>query len=219
MENLLLTLNICQLLALGVVPLFLWKYLPSYLSKKAENLATKEDIGEITRKVEEAKYEYTERLEGITQQNRLLLEHIQYKNQLRLAALDRRLQAHQEAYTLWRNLVGEVHNEERIADKIMKCQDWWVKNSLYLDAEARQAFHTAYMSASTYCSIYTELRQASSDERKLREDVLAESWKSVNDAGEAIVKAVELPSLGEEEHRTVNPLEDGRANTPNAARG
>ena len=74
------------------------KYLPSYLSKKGENLATKEDIAEITREVERVKSEHTERLEGIA-------EHLRYRNQLRLAALDRRLQAHQEAYALWQNLM------------------------------------------------------------------------------------------------------------------
>lgn len=38
--------------------LFGYKYLPSYVSKKAENLATKEDIGKITKEVEEVKNLY-----------------------------------------------------------------------------------------------------------------------------------------------------------------
>lgn len=66
----------------------------------------------------------------------------------------------------------------------------------------------AYHSASTYCQIYTELREAGPIERQQREGVLSESWKGVNDPGEAIVKAVELPSLVEEEHKQV-PFEDG----------
>ena len=79
---------------------FLGKYLPSYLSEKGKNLATKEDIAEITREVERVKSESRERLEGI-------LEHLRYRNQLRLAALDRRLQAHQEAYALLGKLTRE----------------------------------------------------------------------------------------------------------------
>ena len=175
-------------------------FVQKYLNKKGENLATKEDIAEITDKIEQVKSAYTERLE----QTKL-------NHQLRLAALDQRLEAHQEAYALWWKLMGVAHDKERIGVVIEECQDWWVRNNLYLGAEVRQAFRTAYHSASTYCQIYTELREADSTERQQREGVLSESWKSVNDAGEAIVKAVELPSLVEEEHKPLN-FQDREAN-------
>ncbi len=168
-------------------------FVQKYLNKKGENLATKEDIAEITDKIEQVKSVYTERLE----QTKL-------NHQLRLAALDRRLEAHQEAYALWWKLVGEVHNKDRIGEAVGECQKWWVENNLYLDAEVRQAFRTAYHSASTYCQIYTELREADSIERQRREKSLSESWDSVNDAGEVIAKAVELPDLVEKEHKPVS---------------
>ena len=187
------------------------KNLFPYLNKKGENLATKEDIAEITDKVEQVKSEYTERLEEIKQQNRLLLENTQYKNQLRLAALDRRLEVHQQAYVLWQKLMDVLYDKEKIGEVIRECQDWWVRNNFYLEEEARQAFCIAYHSASTYCQIYTELREADSTERQRREGVRLESWDSVNDAGEAIVKAVELPSLVEEEHKPLN-FQDREAN-------
>ena len=136
-----------------------------YLNKKGENLATKEDIAEITDKVEQAKFPHTVRRE----QTKL-------NHQLRLAALDQRLKAHQEAYALWWRLMGVVHDKESIDEVIMECQDWWVNNNLYLEAEARQAFSIAYHSASTYCQIYTELREADAIERQRREKVLSESW-------------------------------------------
>ena len=179
---------ISLLLAFG-----LGAFVQKYMNKKGENLATKQDIAEITDKVEQVKSTYTERLE----QTKL-------NHQLRLAALDRRLEAHQEAYALWWRLMSVVHDNASIGGAIMECQDWWVKNNLYLGAEVRQAFRTAYHSASTYCQIYTELREADPVERKRREKVLSESWDSVNDAGEAIVKAVELPGLIEKEHKPLN---------------
>lgn len=47
---------------LGIVGnLFIKNYLPSYFDKKAENLATKEDIGVITGEVEEVKHIYQTR--------------------------------------------------------------------------------------------------------------------------------------------------------------
>ena len=185
------TLIIASLVSL--VSFVLGAFFRGYLNKKGENLATKEDIAKITDKIEQVKSAYTERLE----QTKL-------NHQLRLAALDRRLEAHQKAYTLWWKLMGVVHDKKSVGGVILECQDWWVENNLYLDAEVRKAFRLAYHSASTYCQIYTELREADPIERQRREKSLSESWDSVNDAGEAIVKAVELPSLVEEEHKPLN---------------
>ena len=172
-------------------------FVQKYLNKKGENLATKKDIAEITDKVEQVRLEYAKRLE----QTKL-------SHQLRLAALDRRLEVHQQAYALWWKLMGVVHDNASIGEVIMECQDWWVENNLYLDAEARQAFRIAYNSASTHCQIYTELREADSIERQRREKALSESWESVVYAGEVIAKAVELPDLVEKEY--ASSLQDGK---------
>lgn len=45
--------------------LILGNFLPKYLSKKGENLATKEDISEITDKIESVKHEYANDLESV----------------------------------------------------------------------------------------------------------------------------------------------------------
>jgi hypothetical protein len=47
-----------------IIGLFIGKFLPSYFNKKGENLATKEDIAEITKKAEEVKSEYLKELEN-----------------------------------------------------------------------------------------------------------------------------------------------------------
>ncbi len=44
---------------------FIKSYFPSYLSEKGKNLATKEDIREITDKIESVRFEYLNNLEGI----------------------------------------------------------------------------------------------------------------------------------------------------------
>ncbi len=202
MDYFVLTLQIFQLAALVIGALILQKYLPSYLSKKAENLATKEDIATITREVEQVRSVYAERLENIAQQNRLILEHTKRKHQLSLAALDRRLETHQQAFALWWKLLRAVHDDKRIGDVVMECQDWWVKNCLYLDAEARQAFKMAYHAASDHRGFLRPEFDAAG---------ARENWKRITDAAEAIVKGVELPSLGEEEYKLVNlpEVEDG----------
>lgn len=51
-------LNILVIIAVCIIFLFRRFYIPSYLNKKGENLATKEDIAEITRKIEKIKIEF-----------------------------------------------------------------------------------------------------------------------------------------------------------------
>ena len=56
-----LILGILQIVVAVILGFVIKSYLPSYFSKKGENLATKEDIKEITEKVEEIRVEYATR--------------------------------------------------------------------------------------------------------------------------------------------------------------
>ena len=133
-----------------IVFYFTKPYLISYLTKKAENLATKEDIASITDQVELVKSQYS-----------VILENIKAKNQLRLAALDKRLQVHQEAFTLWRELFGAIHSPD-IGKAVIICQEWWGKNCIYLEPEVRRAFTDAYTAANMHASILQSYRKYTS---------------------------------------------------------
>lgn len=65
METLTIINTVGIIIAIGLFcfDLIIKNYLPSYISAKAENLATKEDIQEITRKTEEVQQEFRENLE------------------------------------------------------------------------------------------------------------------------------------------------------------
>ena len=121
-------------------------FLGSYLRKKAENVATKEDIEEITKKIEVVRSQYNEQLESFKAS-------LQLSNQLKLAALDKRLQRHQEAYTLWLNLLFSLNDVEKLSLAIDKCQNWWNEYCLYLGEEARFAFKTALIIAGDFINI------------------------------------------------------------------
>lgn len=56
-------LNIAILISIGLVVLFVRKYLPTYVMEKAKNLATKEDIAAITSEVENIRIQYAKELE------------------------------------------------------------------------------------------------------------------------------------------------------------
>lgn len=178
----------------GLVVLFTVKsFLPSYFSEKGKNLATKEDIGKITEEIEKVKMQYATQLQDTIHQNNRLLEQIKGKHQLRMAALDRRLQAHQEAFELWRKIISHVHRDE-IVKVVIECQDWWNKNCLYLTPEARNAFSYAY---------HCEHQHSGFLQNPIDNDQAKENWKNITDAGDAIVKGAELPPLDEGEEKLI----------------
>lgn len=59
MEWLIIILNAAFVFILGI---FIKNYLPSYMDKKGENLATKKDIAEITRRTEEVQQEFRQEI-------------------------------------------------------------------------------------------------------------------------------------------------------------
>jgi hypothetical protein len=178
-------------LVLTLVAFAVGALLGAYLKKKGENLATREDVGAITEKVESIKTEHAARLQELAHQNRQILEQQTRRHQLRLAALDKRLTAHQEAYALWRKLMrAAVATDPAVLPEVVSdCQGWWQDNCLFLTAEARDAFHKAFHCAEKHADYQ---RDGDLDGRK-------KNWSAIRAAGEAIVRGVELPSLGERE--------------------
>ena len=75
------------------------------------------------------------------------------QNQLRLAALDKRLQAHQEAYSRWRKLLFNAGNESTVGDIVIESQTWWEENCLYLDPKARKLFYLAIQRAGLHLTL------------------------------------------------------------------
>lgn len=65
MDKFLLISNALVLLGLIIFSMFIKNYLPSYLSEKAKNLATKEDVGNITEQVESIKRQHAIEIEKI----------------------------------------------------------------------------------------------------------------------------------------------------------
>jgi hypothetical protein len=167
----------------GISWLFLKSYLPSYFAKKAENLATREDIAGITHEIESVKSQYA-----------VMIEDNKAKHQLRIAALDRRLQAHQEAFALWRELLGVTYKEE-IHKVVPKCQEWWEKNCLYLEPKVRDAFVVAYSAAHSHHA-YIQGRVDSK--------IITENWELINKFPNILFEAIQLPPLSEAETKALS---------------
>ena len=111
----------------------------------------------------------------------------------RLASLDKRLQAHQEAFTLWREMSWSLFgNDDVMRTKVKDCQNWYIRNNLYLTAEAREAFQKAYMAGLHHNDFVNSHKQSSSDETK---EMVVNNFIELEAAGKIIEEAVELPSL------------------------
>lgn len=184
---------------------FAGAFVGSYLRRKGENLATKEDIGKLTRQEETVRAEFAQKLESLAHQNRLLIEQGQWRHQLRLAALDKRLETHQEAYSLWHQLRLSLHTESKCTELVIKCQDWWRDHCLFLDAEARHAFLAAYHAAARHGDVVAHWRSLpdETEERILAKTAVEENRDVLDRAGPIIVQGVELPSLGADELLTI----------------
>ena len=174
------------LLAGGVAYLAVKHFLPSYLSEKGKNLATREDIEEITRKVE-----------GVRTQYLSLVEELKARHQLRMAAVDRRLQAHQEAFTIWRGVMASTHTEE-VGKVVIECQSWWEKNCVYLEPTVREAFVTAYGAAHSHNSLVKGRAEVA---------LIQSNWKSITDFPNVLFQAIQLPALSELEARALGVKE------------
>ena len=185
---------VLSVLAAGV-SLLIWRsFYPAYMNEKGKNLATREDVAEITKLVEDVKELYSKRLKELEHQNALVLEQLRAQQQLRLVAVDRRLAAHQQAFTLWRRVIGAAHSDD-VHSLVLECQDWWEKNCLYLSAETRDSFNRAYFAASSH----RELTRA-----RVGADEVKANWALLMKAGDDIVAGVQLPSLGMRESESVS---------------
>lgn len=172
----------------GLIAWFAKPYFSEYSKTKGKHLAEKEDVALLTRLVEDVK-----------QQNALALEGLKGENLLRLAAAERRLQAHQEGFVHWRAMLKLLY-EGDLGSAVVEAQTWWERNCLFLTPGARDAFNLAYFAAR---SVRLNSRQTGAHEAE-------EMWlKKFMAAADELVEGVSLPSLGSREQDMVVPIQSG----------
>ena len=163
-------------------------YFGAYLREKGKNVATKEDVRDITDKIESVRLEYAQKIEAL-----------KGNYQLRAVALEQRLATHQKAYALWRKLLSHVH-DKKIHEVASECQEWWTNNCLYLTSEARDSFRRAIIAANDH-RFYLEGR--------LEADKIKENFALIEKAGDKIVAGADLPPLPDEA-APLNPKDDSK---------
>lgn len=163
-------------------------YFSEYSKTKGKHLAEKEDVALLTRLVEDVK-----------QQNAVALEGLKGNNLLRMAAAERRLQAHQEGFVHWRAMLKLLY-EGDLDSAVVEAQTWWERNCLFLTPGARDAFNLAYLAAR---SVRLNSRQPGAHE-------VEEMWlKKFMAAADELVEGVSLPSLGSREQDMAVLIQSG----------
>ena len=122
------------------------------------------------------------------------------KHQLRLAAIDKRLEVHQKAYSIWRQMRYKYHYPDQMDSFKNDFEQFWDNNCLYLAPKARKAIWDGYHDA-LECSYLIEERSITKgDIPRVREinDQLLKNSKKIKLVGEAITNGVELPVINEE---------------------
>ncbi len=117
------------------------------------------------------------------------------KDALRLAAVERRLAAHQEAYALWCGLLRDLHNPDRVHEAAVRCQSWWRENCLYLDPKSRREFWDGSLDAAMYHDL-----KGVADPR--------ETFARLRGVLDCLVRGVDLPTV--EEHEFAESLREPR---------
>ena len=120
------------------------------------------------------------------------------KQQLAMAALDKRLQVHQEAFVIWKNIVSVIRNLEKPFKIVVEeAEEWWYNNCLYLDSKASENFWDCIITAPGYRRLYKvheeKLKRELSNESD--EKMLNETWNTILEPGRSIPAGVELPPL------------------------
>jgi hypothetical protein len=104
------------------------------------------------------------------------------------AALERRLETHQQAFALWYDLMWNLNSENNdrkaIADD---CEKWWKNNNFYLDKESSSAFKTAYIVANTF----DQYNPTSEEDAKNRK----KDFHTIHKVGNLLREGIGLPHL------------------------
>ena len=118
--------------------------------------------------------------------------------QLRLAALDRRLEAHQGAFEMWNEMVHTLEKYSEHSRVIKKFDEWWVKNSVYLAPATRTELIECKNEYNFYEIYWHDWRAEAAGTKGEAYQTLKAGYLKVNQAGKKILHGINQPILDAE---------------------
>lgn len=119
----------------------------------------------------------------LTTKSQERLAELDRRHRLTVAALEKRLEVHQQAYSLWRKIIHKLFKKEELHDVLIECQEFWDSNCLYLGEKAREEFG--------WCMHFAPVYEHEDVDTKL------EKWDRFMGAATALADAVCLPPINE----------------------
>lgn len=117
------------------------------------------------------------------------------KDKFRLAALEKRLEVHQDAYERW-NKLKELRFEEdpEKTGFIFECQDWYYKNCLYLDSDSRLEFKKCINNVFSLKNRWDSWQGTTKDSGEYHKanDFLKLIFKQIRNTGNVIARGVDI---------------------------
>jgi len=116
------------------------------------------------------------------------------KDKFRLAALDKRLNVHQEAYYRWSKMI-RMRFKADSTDYLLDCQDWYHKNCLYLDSNSRVEFLRCINNVMDFKSSWKMWQEAEQQETKEKDGysrVVKTMFNQILNTGDYLAKGIDL---------------------------
>ena len=123
---------------------------------------------------------------------------LERKDKYKLVAIEKRLEAHQQAYFHWEKLTSVIHekDDEKRATIFTDAREFWFSNCLYLEKTTRQEFLVGINRVSNYQPLLAIWKSLpASEEKNHQHQILLNDWESIFKLGDIIQQDVELEPI------------------------
>lgn len=122
---------------------------------------------------------------------------LESKDKLKMVAIERRLESHQQAYAMWYRLIWVIHaSKQERAKVITEARNFWTNNWLYLEKNTRKEFDIIIKLVDGY-SDKLEMGKRSTDplqKEKISKEFMGD-WERIFELPKLIQKEVELEPI------------------------
>ena len=126
---------------------------------------------------------------------------LERKEKFKIVAIEKRLEAHQQALKLWDELRTVIHKSDNDPQKmeiINTTRDFWYSNSLYLERETRESLQKAFWKL--WLDNWKALEPG--EEKNKEYKFFNEQWEYFHSIPEIIQQEVELEPIKPTEDKT-----------------
>ena len=111
--------------------------------------------------------------------------------------MEKRLKAHQEAFSLWRKLLFSLSKPEERSKIVITGQEWWENNCLYLDEKSRTSFHKSLILAWDI-------------DLEVKAEGRTKVFNEINQTGKVLIEGVNLPFISDVDTKEIEDSESGK---------